>query len=108
MAAPWLLLAGVLATAPPGATPPMTENIEETTVGDLDGVRVGMGNMTRGAYTKADGSAANGLICSLAIDGAVGVFVGEGSEVAVRGATWVVTALEKSPGEPGSVTLRRK
>ena len=104
MPQPWLvpaLVAGV-----PGAV--VTENIEETTVGDLDGVRVGMGNMTQGAYTRADGSAAQGLVCSLAVDGAVGVFVGLGSAVQVRGVAWEVVAIEKTPGQPGSVTLRRQ
>lgn len=83
------------------------ETIEETTVGDLGGVSVPMGNMTTGSYTLPDGSTTSGTICSLAISEGPGVFVGLGSEVQVGGATWRVVAIEKTRGQPGSVTLQR-
>ncbi len=88
--------------------PAITETIDETTVGDLDGHRVPMGNMTTGSYTLPDGSTATGTICSLAITEGPGVFVGLGSEVVVGGRTWRVVAIEKTRGEPGSVTLQRQ
>ena len=89
--------------APPA---PVTEVIEETTVGMLGAVRVPMGNMTVGGYTLPDGTARRGWICSLALEGG-GVFVGEGSRVTVGGAVWEVVAVQKAPGELGSVTLRQ-
>lgn len=85
---------------------PVIEIIDETTVGMLGDVRVPMGNMTFGTYTLPDGSEARDWICSLALDGG-GVFVGKGSVVSVGGARWEVIAVRKTPGELGSVTLRR-
>lgn len=88
---------------PPG---PVVETIDENTVGDLDGVRVPMGNMTHGSYTLPDGRTAQGLICALALPGGPGVFVGPGSEVEVGGQLWRVEATQRpAPGE-GSVSLR--
>ncbi len=92
---------------PPVIRPPVQENIEETTVGLLAGVRVPMGNMTRGSYVLPDGRAAVGLICALAIPGGAAVFVGEGSEVEVGGVRWRVVGIEKRSGELGSVTLEK-
>jgi hypothetical protein len=83
------------------------ETIEETTVGLLSGVRVGMGNMIRGAYTRGDGAPAEGPICALALP-AGPVFVGVGSLVEVGGARWAVIAVDKAPGALGSVTLERQ
>ena len=84
---------------------PLREIIDEGTVGDLDGVRVPMGSMTRTTYTLPDGSAQHGLVGALALPDGGGVFVGLGSEVTVAGRVWRVVDIEKSPGEPGSVTL---
>jgi hypothetical protein len=89
-------------------TPVQTETIDETTVGDLGGVRVPMGNMTTGTYTLPDGSEGRGTICSLALPDQVGVFVGLGSVVDVQGTRWEVIGIEKPPGQLGSVTLRRR
>lgn len=91
----------------------MIETIEETTVGDLDGVRVPMGNMTQGTYTLPDGQQRAGWICSLALPPAPGepqrpgVFVGQGSVVELGRSRWEVLSVNKVPGELGSVTLRR-
>jgi hypothetical protein len=82
------------------------ESIDETTVGELGGVRVGMGNVTTGDYLLPDGSKRSGRICSLAIDGAIGVFVGVGSVITVQSARWEVISLEKTPGSLGEVRLR--
>lgn len=106
------LFAGPAAATPPAPPPAasqtaVTETIDETTVGDLDGVRVPMGNMTTGAYTLPDGTEKTGPICSLALPGGP-VFVGVGSVVTVGGARWEVTAVDKTPGELGSVTLTRR
>ncbi len=86
---------------------PMIETIEETTVGDLDGVRVPMGNMTTDTYTLPDGTQAHGTVCSLAIAGRIGVFVGLGSIVDVEGTQWKVIDIDKPEGQRGSVTLQK-
>ena len=86
---------------------PVIETIDETTVGDLDGVRVPMGNVTHGTYTLPDGATATGPICSLALPGETGVFVGKGSVVAVDGTRWQVEAVVAPPTGLGSVRLRR-
>ena len=114
---PALLCAAACAgpTAPPSQAPPSVatespvwiETIEETTVGDLGGVRVPMGNMTTGTYTLPDGSEGRGTICSLALPDRIGVFVGLGSVVDVQGTRWEVVGIDKPPGQLGSVTLRR-
>lgn len=90
-----------------GAPVALTETITETTVGDLGGESVPMGNMTRMDYTLPDGTTRHGLVCSLAIGGRVGVFVGLDSVVDVEGTRWQVTGIEKVPGQLGSVTLKR-
>ncbi len=82
----------------------MRETIDETTVGDLAGVRVGMGNMTHGSYDTPDG-ARQGIIGALAVPGRVGQFVGLDSEIEVDGRLWRVVDIEKEKGKPGSVTL---
>ena len=106
------LFAGPAAATPPAPPPAasptaVTEALGETTVGGLDGGRVPMGNMTTGAYTLPDGTEKTGPICSLALPGGP-VFVGVGSVVTVAGNRWEVTAVDKTPGELGSVTLTRR
>lgn len=85
----------------------MTETIDETTVGDLDGVRVGMASMTTMAYALPDGTERTGLVCALVLPDQPGQFVGLGAHFVVEGRTWEVIAIEKTKGELGSVTLRR-
>lgn len=106
-----LLLACALASEPAPEPPKkdadVIETIEETTVGDLDGNRVPMGNMTTGRYTLPDGTEKEGLICALALEGGA-VFVGLGSVVEVDGARWEVVAIEKPEGKPGSVSLQKR
>lgn len=108
-----LALAALLAAAP--APPPaqgeekpaVIETIEETTVGDLDGTRVPMGNVTNGSYTLPDGTPKRGPICSLALPGQIGEFVGAGSVVTVDGTRWEVTEVVNPAEGLGSVTLRK-
>lgn len=88
----------------PKEAPPVTETIEETTVGDLDGTRVPMGNMSQRSYTRGDGTTAEGWTCTLALESGP-LVVGVGSVVEVGGRKWEVTAVEKTAGENGSVTL---
>ena len=110
-----LVLAGLVAFAgEPGPSPSASEpaviieEIEETTVGDLGGERVPMGNVTRGRYTLPDGSEREGPICSLVLPGgAPGVFVGAGSVVEVAGHRWEVLEVESPPAGPGNVRLKR-
>ena len=108
-------IAAACAEEPPPPPPPadpgvpvLIETIDETTVGDLGGVRVPMGNMTTGSYTLPDGREAHGTICSLALPDQIGVFVGLGSVVDVQGTRWEVIGIEKPPGQLGSVTLKRR
>ena len=84
----------------------MIETIDETTVGDLDGTRVPMGNVTNGSYTLPDGTPMIGPLCSLALDGAVGQFVGAGSIVTGDGTRWEVTEVVNPAEGLGSVTLK--
>ena len=84
------------------------EEIEETTVGFLNGHRVPMGNMIASAeYTLPDGRQVTGPVCSLAINGNVGVFVGEGSIIEVGDDRWQVLEVELSEEDLGSVRLKR-
>ncbi len=85
----------------------MIETIEETTVGDLGGVSVPMGNMFVDSYTLPDGTTTKGLVCALALESGA-VFVGKGSVVTVGTTTWEVVAIEKASGKPGSVSLKRR
>ena len=114
LAAAGVTRAANAADPPPAAAPDraagatVTETIDETTVGDLDGIRVPMGNMTPGTYTLPDGTERKWLICSLVLPGGgPGVFVGEGSEVTVGESRWRVIAVVKPAGELGSVTLQK-
>jgi hypothetical protein len=84
----------------------LTEIIEETTVGELSGVRVPMANMFTGSYELPDGSTAQGVVCALILP-AGPTFVGLGSEVVVEGDRWRVTAIDKPSGGLGTVTLTR-
>lgn len=103
--APWLVLSLPACLAGPPRGAPMTESIDENTVGDLDGVRVPMGNMTWGSYTLPDGRTAQGDICALALPGGPGVFVGAGAEVQVGDQRWRVVEVQRGP--PGAVVLVR-
>lgn len=108
-----LLVATAQAPAPaaPVATPEKTviiEEIEETTVGDLDGHRVPMGNVTTGIYTLPDGTERHGDVCSLVLpDRSPGVFVGQGSVVTVGAHRWEVMTVDNPAQGLGSVTLKR-
>lgn len=82
------------------------ETIEETTVGDLGGVSVPMGNMTTDAYVLPDGTTREGTVCVLVLE-AGPVWVGLGSVVEVGGARWEVVAIDKPKGELGSVSLQK-
>ncbi len=110
-----LALAAALAAEPSPAVPPVPaeqepaviETIEETTVGDLNGVRVPMGNVIEDDYTLPDGTVARGLVCALALESGP-LWVGAGSVVEVGGATWRVVSVKRPPGERGEVTLERE
>ena len=85
----------------------MIESIEETTVGDLDGTPVPMGNMTVMDYDLPDGRSRHGLVCSLALPGQIGTFVGLGSVIQVGDARWEVVGIEKPDDDNGEVTLKK-
>ena len=86
------------------------EEIEETTVGTLSGVDVGVANMWERDYVDGAGAARKGLTARLDWD--VGaetkrIVVGEGSIVEFGGDRCQVLSLEKTPGHNGTITLRR-
>ena len=84
------------------------EFIEETTVGDLDGVRVAVGTVVRsGRYPLADGSGGMGPAAILALPDESSIWVGAGSVVAVEGTTWTIVRVDAPSGENGEVFLRR-
>lgn len=93
--------------APPLLEPPVIEFIDETTVGDLDGVRVAMGNVTTGTYSLPDGTERSGDICVLAFFDDTSVWVGAGSVVDVEGTRWEVIEVINPPRDLGCVRLRR-
>lgn len=92
--------------SPPAEAPAVIETIDESTVGDLEGTRVPMANMSQRAYVRADGTTAEGWTCTLVLASGP-VVAGVGSAIDVAGGRWEVTAVAKEPGQPGSVTLRR-
>ncbi len=85
------------------------ETIQETTVGDLDGVRCPMANMGEDTYVLPDGTTKTGMTATL-YPGEEGLYrVGVGSVVEIEGTRWEVINVSKPPGEPlGSVTLRKE
>ncbi len=88
--------------------------IEETTVADVDGWMLTVGNVMRGRWVDADGRAHEGLSAELGIYDAeralVSEFtVGPGLEVRIAGVRWRVAAVSPGP-EPddnGTLTLAR-
>jgi hypothetical protein len=111
----WLGLGGAAhADTPPVAPAPSAtgapvEQIQETTVGTLSGVDVGVANMWEREYVDGAGAARKGLTARL--DYEVGaetkrVVVGEGSVLELGGTRWQVLALTKPSGQNGTVTLR--
>ncbi len=85
------------------------EEIQETTVGTLAGVDVGVANMWEREYTDGAGAAKKGLTARLDYDIAGEtrrVVVGMGSVLELGGVRWEVTAISKPPNQNGTVTLR--
>lgn len=85
------------------------EEIQETTVGTLAGVDVGVANMWDRPYVDGKGEARNGLTARLDYEVAgetKRIVVGEGSIVELGGVRWEVVRLVKTPGQNGTITLR--
>ena len=79
--------------------------IEETTVGQLAGVRVGMGNaVLSGDFELPDGSRGEGPACGLFWEDG-DAWVGLGSELTLAGTTWRVIEITKERGVLGTVVL---
>ena len=86
----------------------MIVNIEETTMGRLGSVDVGMGNMGQGPYTLPDGTERQGMTATLFPGDEGFVVVGTGSVLLLDdGASWEVVEVVKAEGDLGSVTLKR-
>lgn len=79
--------------------------IEETTVGDLDGVPVPFGNAWEGEYVGRGGSSCTGYSGVLFLPGGA-VRVGRGSELTVGGQAWRVVDVARRGGH-GVVRLER-
>jgi hypothetical protein len=85
------------------------EEIQETTVGTLSGVDVGVANMWEREYTDGAGATRTGLTARLDYEVAGATrreVVGEGSVVTLGGVRWEVVRLVKTPGQNGYVSLR--
>ncbi len=89
----------------------MTETITETTVGELDGVRVGVANIWERDYVDATGAARHGVTARVAWTDQGGSerweVVGVGSRLVLGAFVWRVTAIDKAPGSPGEVRWER-
>lgn len=112
-----LLLGGAAHAEPPGppaapaaAIPELpVEIIQETTVGTLGGVDVGVANMWEREYTDGAGRTRTGLTARLDVDvdgTTQRLFVGEGSVVEIGGHKWEIVALVKPANGNGQVSLR--
>jgi hypothetical protein len=85
------------------------EEIQETTVGTLSGVDVGVANLWERDFVDGAGVSRTGLTARLDWDvsGTTRrVVVGEGSVVELGGARWEVVRIVKPPGQNGTITLR--
>lgn len=94
-----------LLNAPWGLTEKITEWIEETTVGSLDGQWAAMGNCSNGEYALPDGTMERGPCCTVVLDDETQFVVGKGSAFTWKGKTWHVTKVTLNPGGLGSVDL---
>lgn len=80
--------------------------IEETTVVELGGERVGAGSVVlRGRFPLADGGEGEGPCGVLAFASGASIWVGEGSEFEAGGQRWRVLAVRKQPGELGEIAI---
>ena len=85
----------------------MIEMIEETAVGNLEGIDVPMANVTNSyTYTLPDGSQGKGKACLLILPNA-DVWVGVGSEVQVGPNKWRVIQINAPKNDTGSVILEK-
>ncbi|MDP2314987.1 MAG: hypothetical protein Q8P41_18955 [Pseudomonadota bacterium] len=85
------------------------EEIQETTMGTLSGVDVGVANMWEREYVDGAGVAHKGLTARLDYEVAGEtrrIVVGEGSVIEMGGTRWEVVRLQKTPGQNGTITLR--
>lgn len=85
------------------------EVIQETTVGTLSGVDVGVANMWEREYVDGAGAARKGLTARLDTEVAGETrrtVVGAGSVIELGGTRWEVVSLAKAPGQNGTITLR--
>lgn len=95
-------------TESPQEKPVVIEEIEETTVGDLDGHRIPMASVTHGPYTLPDGTERTGDICVLVLPNTNGgVFVGAGSVVTVGDSKWEVVKVDNPATGNGNVVLKQ-
>ena len=92
--------------APVGAS---VEEIQETTVGTLSGVDVGIANMWERDYLDGAGAPRKGLTARLDYDingETRRIVVGQGSVLEIGGARWEAIRLTKPSNANGTVTLR--
>jgi hypothetical protein len=85
------------------------EDIQETTVGTLSGVDVGVANVWERDYVDAAGATRKGLTARM--DYEIGgetrrVIVGQGSVIELGGVRWEVVRVVKPPTGNGTLTLR--
>jgi hypothetical protein len=82
--------------APTRPDEPAEVAINETTVGLVDGQRVGVGNLWAADYELPDGTTAHAMTAQLFLLGESRVvIVGPGSRVEIGGRSWQVVAVDK-------------
>jgi hypothetical protein len=82
--------------------------ITETTVGTVQGTRIGVGNILDREYRTADGTLRTGPAAVLYIlteDDETKVIAGVGSELTVGGTRWTVVLAEPGPMNRGRIGL---
>jgi hypothetical protein len=105
-----ILLIGACVLVPSqGSSSPggIMETIEETTVGNLDGTRVGVSNIWERQYNLPDGISRLGMTAILSPFNDKDVVVGQGSIVTIGQTQWEVITVEKTQGKRGEVRLKK-
>ncbi len=85
------------------------EEIQETTVGTLSGVDVGIANMWERDYVDGAGTPRKGLTARLDYDlngETHRIVLGQGSVLEIGGARWEAIRLTKPPNAHGTIALR--
>lgn len=78
--------------------------LKETAVTRHGDLRIGCGNVWEREYALPDGTLVTGMSARVSVGGEVH-YIGMGSELRLGDETWLVTSIDKVPGELGLVYL---